>query len=340
MRIGIINDLPSVAALLQRIVRIDPNNRVVWIALNGAEALEFCARETPDLILMDMVMPAMDGVETTRRIMASTPCAILIVSGSVRVNAGQVFEAMGHGALDAVDTPLLGSGTMDEVSGPIMAKIATISRLIGDKRGRRRAPEPGDRLSQVRRHDALIAIGASAGGPAALATILRELPEDFPAAIVIVQHVDEQFAAGMATWLDQSTALTVRIAREGDRPTVGAVLLAGTGDHLTLKTCDRVGYTADPIDYAYRPSVDVFFQSACRLWQGDVVGVLLTGMGRDGALGLKALRDRGHHTIAQDQASSAVYGMPKAAATINAAVDILAAGRIASKLMEVLTVKT
>ncbi len=144
----------------------------------------------------------------------------------------------------------------------------------------------------------------------------------------------------MATWLDQSTALTVRIAREGDRPTVGAVLLAGTGDHLTLKTCDRVGYTADPIDYAYRPSVDVFFQSACRLWQGDVVGVLLTGMGRDGALGLKALRDRGHHTIAQDQASSAVYGMPKAAATINAAVDILAAGRIASKLMEVLTVKT
>jgi chemotaxis response regulator CheB len=281
-------------------------------------------------------MPAMDGVETTRRIMASTPCAILIVSGSVRVNAGQVFEAMGHGALDAVDTPLLGSGTVDEVSGPLMAKIAKISRLIGDKRGRRRAPEPDDRVSRVRRHDALIAIGASAGGPAALATLLRDLPKEFPAAIVIVQHVDEQFATGMATWLDQGTALPVRIAKEGDRPMVGQVLLAATGDHLTLKTSDRVGYTADPIDYVYRPSVDVFFQSACRLWRGAIVGVLLTGMGRDGALGLKALRDHGHHTIAQDQATSAVYGMPKAAAAINAAVDILPAERIASKLMDVL----
>jgi chemotaxis response regulator CheB len=139
----------------------------------------------------------------------------------------------------------------------------------------------------------------------------------------------------MASWLNELTPLRVRVASEDDRPAVGEVLLAGTDDHLTLKTADRVGYTADPIDYVYRPSVDVFFQSACRLWRGDVVGVLLTGMGRDGALGLKALRDRGHYTIAQDEATSAVYGMPKAAATINAAVDILPAGGIAAKLREV-----
>ena len=139
----------------------------------------------------------------------------------------------------------------------------------------------------------------------------------------------------MAAWLNDCTPLLVRVAREDDRPAVGEVLLAGTSDHLTLKTADRVGYTVDPIDYVYRPSVDVFFQSACRLWRGDVVGVLLTGMGRDGALGLKALRDRGHYTIAQDEATSAVYGMPKAAATINAAVDILPAGSIAAKLKEV-----
>ena len=340
MRIGIVNDLAGVAALLQRVVSDDPAHRVVWIALNGAEAIELCAKETPDLILMDMLMPAMDGVETTRRIMASTPCAILIVSGSVRVNAGKIFEAMGHGALDAVDTPWLGGGRIEEGAEPLLAKIATISRLVADKRGRRSVAEPGDRAAQERRHDRLIAIGASAGGPAVLATLLRDLPKDFPAAVVIVQHVDQQFAAGMATWLNQIAALPVRVAAEGDRPTVGEVLLAGTSDHLTLKTADRVGYTADPIDYVYRPSVDVFFHSACRLWRGDVVGVLLTGMGRDGALGLKALRDRGHYTIAQDQATSAVYGMPKAAATINAAVDILPAGRIGAKLMDVLTVKT
>ena len=331
------NHLATVADLLKRAVDVDPANRVVWIALNGADAVGLCAKDTPDLILMEMALPARDGVDTTRRIMARTPCAILLVADSVRVNASQVFEAMGHGALDAVDTPRLGSGKIEEVARPLLAKIATISRLVGDKRRGRLLAGPADRAPQRRRHDRLVAIGASAGGPAVLATLLRDLPPDFPAAIVIVQHVDERFAAGMATWLNQGTALPVRVATEGDRPAVGEVLLAATNDHLTLKTIDHVGYTADPIDYAYRPSVDVFFQSACRLWRGEMVGVLLTGMGRDGALGLKALRDRGHHTIAQDQATSAVYGMPKAAATIDAAVDILPADRIASKLMDILS---
>ena len=339
MRIAIVNDLSGVATLLQRVLATDPANRVIWVAHNGAEAVELCAKDRPDLVLMDIVMPGMDGVETTRRIMASTPCAVLIVTGSMRVNASRIFEAMGHGALDAVDTPLLGKGKIEATAGPFLAKIATISRLVADKRVRRLA-ENGDRAQQPRDHDRLIAIGASAGGPAVLATLLSQLPADLPAAVVIVQHVDEQFAAGMATWLNQSAALHVRVAAEGDRPKVGEVLLASTSDHLALKTADRVGYTPDPIDYVYRPSVDVFFHSACRLWRGDIVGVLLTGMGRDGALGLKALRDRGHYTIAQDQATSAVYGMPKAAATINAAVDILPAGRIAAKLIDVLTCKS
>ena len=339
MRIGIVNDLAGVAALLQKVVASDPANDVVWIAQSGAQAVDLCAKDTPDLILMDVMMPVMDGVETTRRIMASTPCAILIVTASVQITARPIFEAMGHGALDAIDSPLHGSGRIEERAGPLLAKIATISRLVGDKRGRRRPAEPVDGILPPRRHDRLVAIGASAGGPAVLATLLQDLPKDFPAAIVIVQHVDELFAAGMATWLNDSTALPVRVAVEGDRPTVGEVLLASTGDHLTMKTADRVGYTVEPSDYVYRPSVDVFFQSVCLFWRGDVVGVLLTGMGRDGALGLKALRDRGHYTIAQDEATSAVYGMPKAAASINAAVDILPGGRIASKLMDVLMTK-
>jgi two-component system, chemotaxis family, response regulator WspF len=333
VRIGIINDVAMVADLLQRVVTVDPANRVVWVALSGAQALECCARDTPDLILMDLVMPAMDGVETTRCIMASTPCAILIVTGSVVVNANRVFEAMGHGALDAVDTPLLGGGKVEDMAGPFLEKIAGIARLVDSNRGRRRVPVANGTAS---RRDRLIAIGASAGGPAVLALLLRDLPKDFPAAVVIVQHVDEQFAVGMAAWLNEGTALTVRAAREGDRLTPGEVLLAATKDHLTLKTPTQVGYTAAPADYVYRPSVDVFFHSACRLWRGDVVGVLLTGMGRDGALGLKALRDHGHYTMAQDQSTSAVYGMPKAAAMINAAVDVLPAEGIASKLMEML----
>jgi len=335
VRIGIVNDLTGIAELLKRAVSVDPANRVIWVALDGAEAVTLCAKETPDLILMDLMMPVMDGAETTRRIMASTPCAILIVTGSVRINANRIFEAMGYGALDAVDTPLLGHGQLEDIVGPLMTKIATISRLVEDKRGRRVATPRTQPLSPPA-HARLIAIGASAGGPSVLATILHDLPADLPAAVVIVQHVDRQFAAGMAVWLNDSTELPVRVAGEGDQPMVGEVLLAATSDHLTLKTADRVGYTADPADYVYRPSVDVFFQSACRLWRGGIVGVLLTGMGRDGALGLKALRDAGHYTIAQDEATSAVYGMPKAAATINAAMDILPAGQIASKLMQVL----
>jgi two-component system chemotaxis response regulator CheB/two-component system response regulator WspF len=184
-----------------------------------------------------------------------------------------------------------------------------------------------------RRGATLVAIGASAGGPAALATMLGGLPKDFPAALVIVQHVDEHMAQGMADWLGQQSPLPVRVAREGDKPMPGEVLLAKTSDHLVMKTSTTVGYTAEPRDYVYRPSVDAFFQSVGRLWPGDAVGVLLTGMGRDGAIGLKLLRDRGCHTIAQDAGSSAVYGMPKAAAAIDAAVEILPMTRIAARLI-------
>ena len=179
----------------------------------------------------------------------------------------------------------------------------------------------------------LVAIGASAGGPAAIATILRALPVDFPAAIVIVQHIDADMAVGMADWLSTQTPLPVRAAQEGDRPSPGTALVAATPDHLILKAPERVGYTRDPIDYAYRPSVDAFFQSIRRHWHGDAVGVLLSGMGGDGARGLRALREQGRYTIAQDQQTSAVYGMPKAAARLDAAVDILPVERIAPALI-------
>ncbi|KAB0641145.1 chemotaxis response regulator protein-glutamate methylesterase, partial [Burkholderia stagnalis] len=178
----------------------------------------------------------------------------------------------------------------------------------------------------------LVAIGASAGGPTALATILGSLPADFGASIVIVQHVDQAFAEGMAQWLDGQTPLTVRIAHEGDRPQPSVALLAATNDHLRLARDGTLGYTRDPAETPYRPSVDVFFNSVTEHWPGDVIGVLLTGMGRDGAIGLKAMRMKGYHTIAQDQATSAVYGMPKAAATLGAARAILPLERIAGEL--------
>jgi chemotaxis response regulator CheB len=180
----------------------------------------------------------------------------------------------------------------------------------------------------------LIVIGASTGGPAALQTILAPLPADLPAAVVIVQHVDEQFARSFAEWLDEQTALSVRLARPGDRPQPGQVLIAGREDHLILRPDGSLDYTPEPVDYAYRPSVNVFFESVARHRRGQSLGVLLTGMGRDGGLGLLALRQAGCHTVAQDQASSAIYGMPKAAAELGAAVDILELKAIGPALLK------
>ncbi len=332
MKIGIANDMPTIAESLRRIVMLRPDTQVIWVARDGVEAVAMCARETPDLILMDMIMPVMDGVEATRRIMAATPCAILIVTSSVGTNAQRVFEAMGHGALDAVDTPTLAP---EKSRAPAAALLATIDRIerVSTSRAERLVPRPpAPAVRPMSRKRGLVAIGSSAGGPAALAKVLGGLPRDFPAAVVIVQHVDERFAVGMAAWLNQISPLPVRVIEEGDQPVPGTVLLASTRDHLLLKSTDRLGYAPGPVDLVYRPSVDVFFQSVSKEWLGDVVGVLLTGMGRDGAVGLKTLRDKGWHTIAQDRASSAVYGMPKAAAELDAAVEILALDRIASRL--------
>lgn len=328
MRIAVVNDMPLAVEALRRVLALAPQHEIAWTAFDGEEAVERCGRDRPDLILMDLIMPRMDGVEATRRIMAQSPCAILVVTADIDTNAARVFAAMGHGAIDAVDTPLLGSGDLQAGARALLTKIDAVARLVGDV-GRPPQPAPPRVPDRGR---ALVAIGSSAGGPAALATVIEALPSSFPAAIVVVQHVDARFAPGLATWLDQHSPLPVRLACEGDAITPGTVLIAGTDDHLVFKSPDRLGYTADPADLAYRPSVDVFFNSTARFWKGPVVGLLLTGMGSDGAQGLKRLRDLGHRTIAQDRATSAVYGMPKAAVALGAAMDILPLDDIAPRL--------
>jgi two-component system response regulator WspF len=334
MKIGIVNDMPLAVEALRRALSQEAGHEVIWVAKDGAEAVDCCTRVTPNLVLMDLIMPRMDGVEATRRIMAATPCPILVVTSSVGANASRAFEAMGHGALDAVDTPAIGAGSREPVAA-LLRKIDTIERLLVDGRqnGTLLQPRSVPRLGT----DTLIAIGASAGGPTAIATVLKGLPQDFPAALVVVQHVDAQFAAGMADWLDQQSPLSVRVAAAGDRPRPGTVLLAGTGDHLVLNGQQRLAYVSEPRDCAYRPSIDVFFESVGQHWPGEAIGILLTGMGRDGALGLKALRNQGRYTVAQDQATSAVYGMPKAAAKLQAAVDILSLDRISGRLITMCT---
>ena len=179
-------------------------------------------------------------------------------------------------------------------------------------------------------HPPLVAIGASTGGPKALADLLSGLPADLGAALVIVQHVDAQFARGLASWLNSQTPLNVDVAREGMKPAANTVLVASTDDHLVLGEDLALHYTPDPRDYPYRPSINAFFLSLVCHWPRRDVAVLLTGMGRDGAEGLASLRQAGWHTIAQDKKTSVVYGMPAAAVELNAAVEILPIGGIAT----------
>jgi len=333
MKIAIVNDSAMAVEALRRAIALEPAHQVVWVATNGAEAVERCAQLTPDLILMDLIMPVMDGVEATRQIMAATPCAIVVVTVDRQQNVHRVFEAMGYGALDVVDTPALGAGNPKDAAAPLLRKILNIGWLIGQRDSRVRTVATP--LRQSAQRQGLVAIGSSAGGPAALETLLKGLPATFPAAIVLVQHVDQVFAAGMAEWLTTASGLPVRLARDGEPPQSGTVLLAGTNHHIRLLKNGNLAYTAEPVNEIYRPSIDVFFESVASYWSGDAVGVLLTGMGRDGAQGLKLMRQQGFLTIAQDQQSSAVYGMPKAAAAIDAAVEIRPLEKIAPRLMEV-----
>ncbi|HEX8594288.1 MAG TPA: chemotaxis response regulator protein-glutamate methylesterase [Pseudomonas sp.] len=333
MKIAIVNDMPMAIEALRRALAFEPAHQVVWVASDGAEAVRRCAEQVPDLILMDLIMPVMDGVEATRQIMASTPCAIVVVTVDREQNVHRVFEAMGHGALDVVDTPAIGGNNPKEAAAPLLRKILNIGWLIGQRLTRE--PVAASPLRTAVQRQGLVAIGSSAGGPAALELLLKGLPVNFPAAIVLVQHVDQVFAAGMAEWLSSASGLPVRLAREGERPCSGTVLLAGTNHHIRLLKNGTLAYTAEPVNEIYRPSIDVFFESVARYWSGDAVGVLLTGMGRDGAQGLKSMRQQGYLTIAQDQLSCAVYGMPKAAAAIEAAVEIRPLDTIAPRLREV-----
>lgn len=314
--------------VLRRIVGSVPHYKVAWVARDGAEAVLKCAQDRPDLVLMDLIMPVMDGVEATRQIMAKTRCAILVVTANVTVNLNKVYEAMGFGALDAVNTPLMDKGLKSDAAKVLLNKIDTIGQLVQTPVRTPIAVLKNPNRPVPTGFPPVIAIGASTGGPSAISSILAALPANLPASIVIVQHIDHVFAEGLASWLAKQTTLKVRVAVEGEKPQVGVVDIAATNDHLVLRDNSTYGYTPQPLDLPYRPSVDIFFQSIVSLPAGSVIGVLLTGIGADGAAGLLRLRERGHHTIAQNEATSVVFGMPKAAIELGAAVEVLAADRI------------
>ena len=331
MRIAVANASAPVIEAIRQTILASGYHELAWLARDGREAVAACLHDKPDLILMDLLLPIMDGVEATRQIMAETPCPILIVTTNVNGRAGKVFEALGAGAFDAVNTPVPG---VTASARPLISKLQILNRLIGTaENGVQHAPVS----LESRSDEPLVLIGASAGGPAALAVILGSLPVDFAGAMVITQHVDAQFAESMSHWLNERSTLPVRVAVEGERPQAGHVLLSGKDAHLTFGHDGRISYQTQPADCIYRPSIDLFFESAIGHWNGKMIAVVLTGMGRDGARGMKALREAGAFTIAQDQFSSVVFGMPKSAINLGAATTVLALPRIAPAINELVS---
>ena len=331
MRIGIANDSPTAAEALRRVVSASGVHRVAWIARNGLDAVRLCVDLPPDLVLMDLSMPALDGVEATRQIMQRAPCAILVVTAAPQDNVNAVFRALGAGALDVTATPVLLGQSGGEAA--LLAKIRTIGKLIG---GTRDDTPAAARTSSAAGGEAvrhLVAIGASTGGPMALARLLARWQPPADTAVVVVQHIDAAFADQMAKWLGDQIPVPVRAIAGGEAPEPGVVQLARTNDHLYITPGGRFCYDSHPRDEIYRPSIDVFFGSVALHWERAATGILLTGMGRDGANGLLALRRSGKTTIAQDEASSAVYGMPKAAAELGAAEKILSLDSISQALL-------
>lgn len=326
MKIAIAHNSKDIVEELAKALTGSINHHIIWVARNGADAVKKTALNPPDLLVMGISLPILDCVEATRVIMQKNPCAILLVSSDVNADASLVFEAMGYGAIDVccIETSLT-----SRLIPAFLEKINTVARLLG-KITDLIVPKKKEIAvsTPVQTRPPLLVIGSSTGGPAALARILSTFPKDSSFSTIVVQHVDEKFADGLAQWLARHTQLTVELAHTGSIPKSGTILLAGQSRHLVMNNQGELKYTSVPLNEIYKPSIDVFFNSIAQHWPSKSVAVLLTGMGNDGAEGLKQLHEEGWYTIVEHQESCVVYGMPKAAIEIGAASIVLPIDKI------------
>jgi two-component system, chemotaxis family, protein-glutamate methylesterase/glutaminase len=358
LRILVVDDSALMRRLLRDLLESDPMVRVVGEAANGQEALDQVVELRPDLITLDVRMPVMDGVETTRQMMAYHPTPILVLTASLNSYEIDItFEMLGAGALDVMEKPRLGDpAAIEEARRVLLRKVRLLSRVkvVTHLRGRRPRspaapsaeahrplPTPTPRAAAPPRPSSaaisprfpVVVIGASTGGPRVVRQILADLPRDFPAAVLVVQHIAQGFSGGMADWLGTSVPLPVQLAQEGAALRPGLVLLAPDRFDLLVQPDATVHLSGLPL-LLQRPAVDIAMQSVAVTFGVVATGVLLTGMGRDGAIGMRAIQRAGGLTIAQDEASSTIFGMPRAAIELGAAALILAPAAIGPALRE------
>ena len=333
-RVLVVEDSLTVRRRICEVLGADPEIELVGEAGDGREAIDLCRELRPDIVTMDMILPVMSGLAATEYIMAHCPTPILVVSSSF--NRGEIFktyDALAAGAVDVLEKPtgLEPEGVWERrLVGQVklVARIRVITHLRQRLPQLNRAAEtvvgrdPKSRTDEQRAR--VLAIGASTGGPGAVVEVLRGLPPSFGHAILLVLHIAEPFGAAFAEWLDGQTGWPVAYPRDGD--SVGAaggrIVMAPPGQHLVVRD-GRLRLNSDPERHSCRPSIDVLFESVALEYGPMVAAALLTGMGRDGAAGLLAIRNAGGATIAQDEETSVVYGMPREAVRLGAAERVL-----------------
>ena len=340
IKVLIVEDSPVAQEFLTYILTSDPALQVVGVAKNGVEALEKAMRLHPDVITMDIHMPIMNGFDATRRIMETVPTPIVIVSGSmVATEVADTFLAIEAGALAVVRRPAGMNHDAFEAdvrqliqTVKLMSEIKVVRRIPRPVREGVFAPPPAMQAIRPDTRIQIIAIGASTGGPLVLEKILSGLPRDLSVPVLIVQHIAQGFVKGFADWLSDASSFPVHVASQGELLVPGHAYIPPEDLHMGISRGPRIALSDHPPENSLRPSVNFLFRSVAQVLGPGAIGVLLTGMGRDGADELKVMRERGAITIAQDKGSSVVYGMPGEAIALGAATHILPPERIAAML--------
>jgi len=349
IKVLIVEDSPVVRNLLTFILSSDPAIQVIGTARDGREAVRAVREKRPDVVTMDVIMPNMDGFEATRAIMETTPTPIVIVSASWDPREVEnIFRAMEAGALVAIAKPV---GVDHPNYRQLAEELIRTVKLMSEVKVVKRRPQerkgvviPGEStaaaITPAMPDLKAVAIGASTGGPLAIEAILSRLPRDFPSPLLIVQHIASGFVRGFTDWLANSSRLPVNIAAHGDHLLPGHAYIAPDDLHIGIENGKKIILSGDEPENGLRPSVSWMLRSVSKAFGKNAIGVLLTGMGKDGAQELKRMRDRGAVTIAQDRESCVVYGMPGAAVAIDAASYVLSPAGIAKFLSGVPRVRT
>ncbi len=347
IKVLVADDSAVTRLFLVNLLESDPRIQVVASVDDGQAALDFVTASKPDLVLMDIHMPRMDGFEATRRIMETHPVPIVICSATARAkDVVIVFKAVEAGAVACIEKPLAHEhGDFAAKAAHLLETVKLMSEVKVVRRGARsrgaasRPPEPVPAANWQRApaQIKLIGIGASTGGPRVLQTILAGLPKDFAAPVLIVQHIAKGFVSGMAEWLNQTTSMQVQIASDATIPLPGHVYLAPDDFHMGIGSGGVIVLTREAPENNLRPAVAYLFRTMAQVYGPNAVGVLLTGMGRDGADELKAMKERGAVTIAQDLESSLVHGMPGVAIALGGATQVLPTAKIADALVALVT---